>query len=319
VAGYPNVNRVDIREWHLLPSGCLIYKIESDRLSRLNVRLNYSQSLARPSIRELNDAAIVDNEFRTFIYGNSDLKIARVNNYDARVESYFTNGDNLSLSLFYKDFKNHIEMGFGNTGITWENVPESNVVGLELEGKVDISNSFEIRGNLTLVKSESQFIRRDFIVDKVTYERVYTPIDTIYRPMFGQAPYLVNTMVSYKLDTLGLTATLSYNLQGERLVIAGAFKGWPDVYEMPRHLLDFKVSKRLGEHFTVSLTVRDILNAPVLRSYFIPNEEQATYNSNLFKEAISRIEGKPGNSDNWQDYDRFRFGTTYLLSVGYKF
>jgi len=144
-------------------------------------------------------------------------------------------------------------------------------------------------------------------------------LDTIYRPMFGQAPYLVNTMISYKSDTLGLTATLSYNLQGERLVIAGAFKGWPDVYEMPRHLLDFKVSKRLGEHFTLSLTVRDILNAPVLRSYFIPNEGQTTYNSNLFKEAISRIEGKPGNRDNWQDYDRFRFGTTYLLSVGYKF
>jgi hypothetical protein len=142
-------------------------------------------------------------------------------------------------------------------------------------------------------------------------------------------------MVSYKSDTLGLTATLSYNLQGERLVIAGAFKGWPDVYEMPRHLLDFKVSKRLGEHFTVSLTVRDILNAPVLRSYFIPDDYQSTYNSNLFKEAAtriqrefgnranwdsdSRIDGKKGNSNNWQDFDRFRYGTTFLLSVGYKF
>jgi hypothetical protein len=191
-------------------------------------------------------------------------------------------------------------------------------MGLELEGKVDIADVIEIRGNVTLVRSESQFIRRDFTVNDAG-EKEYIPLDTIYRPMFGQAPYLVNTMVSYKSDTLGLTATLSYNLQGERLVIAGAFKGWPDVYERPRHLLDFKVSKRLGDHFTVSLTVRDILNAPVLRSYFIPNEEQATYNSNLFKEAISRIEGKPGNRDNWQDFDRFRYGTTYLLSVGYKF
>ena len=325
VSNFPNVNAVDINEWHLLPSGSLIYKIESEKLSRMNVRLNYSQSVARPSIRELNDAAIVDNEFRAFIYGNSDLKIARVFNYDVRSEFYFKNGNNLSASLFYKDFKDHIEMGFGSLGITWENVPESNVMGLELEGKVDIGEALEVRGNVTLVKSESQFIRRNFEVND-DGEKEYTPIDTIYRPMFGQAPYLINTMVSYKSDTLGLTATLSYNLQGERLVIAGAFKGWPDVYEMPRHLLDFKVSKRLGDHFTVSLTVRDILNAPVLRSYFIPNEEQAIYNSNLFKEAVGRIENifsftsvKPDNRDNWQDFDRFRYGTTYLLSVGYKF
>jgi outer membrane receptor protein involved in Fe transport len=124
VPNFPNVNAVDINEWDFLPSGSLIYKLESAKFERVNLRLNYSRSLARPSIRELNDAAILDNEFRQFIYGNSDLKIAEVTNYDFRAETYFRNGDNLSASLFYKDFTNHIEMGFGNVGITWENVPE---------------------------------------------------------------------------------------------------------------------------------------------------------------------------------------------------
>jgi hypothetical protein len=290
VTNFPNVNAVDINEWHVLPSGSLIYKLETNKLERVNVRLNYSQSLARPSIRELNDAAILDNEFRQFIYGNSDLKVAEITNYDFRTEAYFKNGDNVSMSLFYKDFKNHIEMGFGNVGITWENVPESNVVGVELEGKKDIGKSLEFRGNVTLVRSESQFVRKDFSI--VDGKKFYLPIDTIYRPMFGQAPYLVNAMLSYKADSLGLTATLSYNVQGERLVITGAFKGWADVYELPRHLLDFKVSKKLGEHITASLTVRDILNAPVLRAYDLPT--------------------------GWFDFDRFRYGTTYLLSIGYK-
>ena len=290
VANFPNVNAVDINEWHVLPSGSLIYKLETEKLERVNVRLNYSQSLARPSIRELNDAAILDNEFRQFIYGNSDLKVAEITNYDFRTEAYFKNGDNVSMSLFYKDFKNHIEMGFGNVGITWENVPESNVVGVEIEGKKDIGKSLEFRGNVTLVRSESQFVRKDFSI--VDGKKFYTPIDTIYRPMFGQAPYLVNAMLSYTADSLGLTATLSYNVQGERLVITGAFKGWADVYELPRHLVDFKVSKKIGDHFTASLTVRDILNAPVLRAYDLPT--------------------------GWLDYDRFRYGTTYLLSVGYK-
>jgi outer membrane receptor protein involved in Fe transport len=290
VTNFPNVNAVDINEWHVLPSGSLIYKIESEKLERVNVRLNYSKSLARPSIRELNDAAILDNEFRQFIYGNSDLKIAEVTNYDLRLESYFKNGDNVSASLFYKDFTNHIEMGFGNVGITWENVPESSVIGVELEGKKDIGDHLEFRGNLTWVKSESQFVRKDFSI--VDGRKFYLPIDTIYRPMFGQAPYLVNAMLSYKADSIGLTATLSYNVQGERLVITGAFKGWADVYELPRHLLDFKVSKKLGERMTASVTVRDILNAPVLRAYDLPS--------------------------GWFDFDRFRYGTTYLLSIGYK-
>jgi hypothetical protein len=290
VTNFPNVNPVDINEWHLLPSGSLIYKLETDKLERVNVRLNYSQTLARPSIRELNDAAILDNEFRQFIYGNSDLKVAEIANYDFRTEAYFKNGDNVSMSLFYKDFKNHIEMGFGNVGITWENVPESNVVGVEIEGKKDIGKSLEFRGNVTLVRSESQFVRKDFSI--VDGKKFYTPVDTIYRPMFGQAPYLVNAMLSYTADSLGLTATLSYNVQGERLVITGAFKGWADVYELPRHLVDFKVSKKIGDHFTASLTVRDILNSPVLRAYDLPT--------------------------GWFDFDRFRYGTTYLLSIGYK-
>jgi hypothetical protein len=75
-------------------------------------------------------------------------------------------------------------------------------------------------------------------------------------------------------------------------VITGAFKGWADVYELPRHLVDFKVSKKIGDHFTASLTVRDILNSPVLRAYDLPT--------------------------GWFDFDRFRYGTTYLLSIGYK-
>jgi outer membrane receptor protein involved in Fe transport len=246
--------------------------------------------VARPSIRELSDAAIYDNEFRTLIYGNSDLKLVNITNYDFRGEVYFANGDNVSASVFYKDFRNHIEMGFGGAGITWDNIDQSTVRGIELEGKKQIGRNFEFRANLTLVKSEAQFIRKDLqIIDGI---KVYTIIDTLYRPMFGQAPYLFNSMFSYTSDTLGLTATVSYNVQGPRLVIAGSVKGRPDVYEIPRHLLDFKISKSIGEHYSASLTIRDILNSPVRRSYDLPG--------------------------GYVDFDNFRYGTNFLVSFAYK-
>ena len=290
VGGFALVNPGVINQWDILPSGSLIYKIKSKTETQANLRFNYSQSVARPSIREMSDAAIYDNEFRTLIYGNSDLKLANITNYDFRGEVYFANGDNVSASVFYKDFKNHIEMGFGSAGITWDNIEQSSVRGIELEGKKQIGKNLEFRANLTLVKSEAEFVRKDLII--VDGKKVYTIIDTLYRPMFGQAPYLFNSILSYTADSLGLTATVSYNVQGPRLVIAGAIKGRPDVYEIPRHLLDFKVSKTIGEHYSASLTIRDILNSPVRRAYDLPS--------------------------GYVDFDNFRYGTNFLVSFAYK-
>ena len=113
--------------------------------------------------------------------------------------------------------------------------------------------------------------------------------------MFGQAPYLINSIVSYTSDSLGFTATLSYNIQGPRLVIGGLVKENADVYELPRNIIDFKITKTLGKHFSTSLTVRDILNTPFRRSYLV----------NL-----------PNNT--WVDFDNFRYGTNFVLGISYK-
>jgi len=291
--GYPFINPANINKVNFLPSANVIFKMKQIKSAQLNFRLNFSQTLARPSMRELNDAAIYDNEFRTLIYGNSDLKTAHVKNYDFRFESYFKNADNVSLSMFFKDFKNHIEMSFGSGGLTWNNVGRSTVMGFEVEGKKSLTKCFELRANFTLVKSNSQVIRNS--LDIVDGLKVNIPLDTINRPMFGQAPYIINCIFGYTSDSLGLTATISYNVQGPRLVITGVIPGRPDVYELPRHTIDFKMSKTLGKHFTVSITIRDILNAPVRRAY------------------------KLDDGLGYVDYDSFRYGANYLFSLAYKF
>lgn len=289
--GLPNsVNAANINEVNFLPSANIIYKLTKIQFAKTNLRFNYSQTVARPSIRELNDAAVYDNEYRTLIHGNSDLKTVHIKNFDIRAESYLKNGDNISVSLFYKDFKNHIEMGFESGAISWQNIDKSNVKGIEFEINKAISKYFEFRTNVTLVKSNSVFIRKD--IQYVNGEKISTPIDTVNRSMLGQAPYIINALLMYKADSLGLTATISYNVQGPRLVITGIVKGRPDVYEMPRNTIDFKVTKTLGKHFSASLTIRDLLNAKVRRAYKLPN--------------------------GWVDYDSFRYGTNYNLSISYK-
>jgi hypothetical protein len=290
LGGFSVVNAADLKELNFLPSANIVYKIKKIEKAQVNLRLNFSQTVARPSIRELNDAAVYDNEFRTLIYGNSDLKNVHIKNYDFRGESYFKNGDNISVSLFYKDFINHIEMGFGSSGITWQNIDQSTVKGFEFEGKKGLGKQFEVRANITLAQSNSAFVRKDMII--VDGVKKFTIIDTVNRPMFGQAPYIINAIATYKSDSLGITAAVSYNVQGPRLVITGVIKGFPDVYEMPRNTIDFKITKKIGKHFNASLTARDILNTKVRRAYRMNN--------------------------GYIDYDNFRYGTNFMLSIAYK-
>lgn len=292
VGGYPLINATVIKQFDFLPSTSFIYKIKSDKLGETNLRFNYSKTIARPSLRELNDAAFYDNEFRNNIYGNSDLKIVDIHNFDFRAETYFNNGDNLSLSLFYKDLKNHIEMGFGSAGVTWNNIASSSVSGIEIEGKKKIGKHFELKLNYTYVKSISEFVRKDFFITPEGFKE-YTIVDTVYRPMFGQAPYLINAIASYTSDSLGFTATISYNVQGPRLVIGGLVKGNADVYELPRNIIDLKLTKTLSKHFTANFTIRDILNTRVRRAFKV-------------------------NDGNWIDFDNFRYGTNFVLGIAYK-
>ena len=288
--GYPLANPGKLNEIDYLPSANLIYKLNNNESAPKNIRLNYSSTVARPSIRELSDIAMFDYEYRSYVLGNSTLKTVHIKNYDLRFESYYKSGDNLSVSLFYKDFKNHIEL-VNIGGYTWQNVDKSRVLGIELEGKKILSKHFEFRANVSFINSLTKFTRKRIQIDPQGTKE-YIPIDTIKRPMFGQAPFVLNSMILYRSDSLGLTLTLSYNVQGPRLTIASDVKEIPDVYEISRHLLDFRVTKTLNKYFNLAFTVKDILNSAVRRSY--------------------------KSSEGWVDYDKYRYGTNFLISISYK-
>jgi hypothetical protein len=288
----PIANPGKLNQTSFLPSLNIIYKLKDDKVGQINLRANFSQAVARPSLRELSDIAILDYEFRATVFGNSDLKMVNIKNYDARIESFFKSGDDVSFSLFYKDFKNHIELI--NAGvITWQNVDRSYAAGIEIEGKKVITKQIEFKTNITLVKSNTEFVRSRLELG-ASGIRNYVPVDTISRPMFGQAPFIINGILSYTSDSLGLTATVSYNVQGKRLVIASSVKEIPDIYEMPRNIIDIKISKKLNKHFSLSFTVRDVLNTKIRRTYNYTDDGPTI------------------------DFDSFRYGTNYILGISYK-
>jgi len=288
---YPIANPGELNELSILPSVNLVFKVKESEATPMNLRLNFSQTVARPSIRELSDVALFDYEFRTFVFGNSDLKVVNINNYDLRLENYFKNGDDISFSAFRKDFKNHIELINGG-GISWQNVDNSYLYGIELEGKKKITTKLDFRANITLVKSQTKYVRTRLEIDGGV--KNYIPLDEVTRTMYGQSPYVINAILNFTADSIGFNATVSYNVQGARLVIVSEIPQLPDIYELPRNTIDVKVSKKLGKHFIVAFTIKDLLNTPVRRSFKTEEDEFS------------------------KDYDKFRYGSSYGLSLSYR-
>lgn len=282
-------NPGSLKEVNYLPSINFVYKLRQDELSPINLRWSYSYGIARPSIRELSETLVYDYEFKSKVFGNSQLKTVKIHNVDLRLESYFKGGHDLSVSFFYKDFRNHIEL-VNYEFYTWQNVDHSRVLGVEVEGKVTLVKGLELRANAAYINSQTKVV--EYRIGNGIQDKI--PVDTITRTMFGQAPYVVNTILSYTNEKIGLTTTLSYNTQGPRLVIAGVSTGGrPDVYERPRHLLDFKISKTLGKYFSISLTARNLLNSAVRRTF--------------------KYDGK------WLvDFDSYKIGTSLSLGIAFK-
>ncbi len=148
------------------------------------------------------------------------------------------------ITGFYKTFKDHIELILEPGEVfSWQNVPESYAVGIELESNYKITDQLEFRGNVSFIWSETT---------------ITEPVEET-RPMFGQAPYIVNAMLTYEFEKIGLLATASYNVQGPKLaVVAGAGEAAPNIFELTRNVIDLNFRKSFGKHLAVGLGIRDL-------------------------------------------------------------
>ena len=273
-----------IDQWDLLPSVNFIYRIKDDEQAPMNLRLNYFRSLGRPSFREFSVVQLFDFILNGTVYGNPELKMTNIDNFDVRVERFFKNRNNISLSGFYKRFNNHIELlTTGGDGYTWRNADFSRIYGLELEGRVGLTRSLEWRGNITVMDSRS-----DLTFGFNGQQRTFSTA------MYGQAPYLVNSMLTWSADSARFYASVSYNVQGPKLAVSNSETAPETVraYEMPRHLIDITLNKSVGEHWNVKLRGRNLLNSAQRRAY-------------LFEKGYA------------VDFDSYRYGAEYSLVLTY--
>jgi outer membrane receptor protein involved in Fe transport len=95
----------NITNSYLLPAATLTWNFADD----LQMRLGYSQTIARPQFRELALTDYIDSESGRTYQGNPLLTDTEFQNLDARVEYYFGRGRFITGGVFYKKIKNPIE------------------------------------------------------------------------------------------------------------------------------------------------------------------------------------------------------------------
>ena len=233
-----------------LPGINITYKVNN----LANIRLSGSQTVIRPEFRELSPFAFFDFDLGATVTGNKALERTKVDNLDLRYELYPRVGEIFTVGVFYKQFKNPIELFFNQTGagssstFNYINADKAEGYGIELEfrKKLDFNKAFE---NFT-IQSNVSYI----------YNRVTSAGTQLNRPMQGQSPFLINASVQYDLEKIGLNTTLLFNRIGRRILYVGN-NDFPPVWENPRSLFDLQIAKKImKEKAEIKINFSDILN-----------------------------------------------------------
>lgn len=248
------------KEDEIYPSFALTYMTEW-WAEIFQLRVAYSETVVRPDLREITDSGYIDPITDALVLGKPGVIPSDIKNYDIRAEWFFDSGDNLTVSLYYKDIQNPIEFfeaaaSDTNTAREIINAEQGEVYGVEFEGLKslgflgDWGDAFFLQGNVTLQDSE--------ITAGAQADAPTNPT----RELSGASEYVVNAILGYDSYNGEHAATLSYNVFGERLFVAGR-NGAPDGFEQPFHSLDFTYTWFPTDYITLKLRLRNLLDEEI--------------------------------------------------------
>lgn len=238
----------------ILPSINCVYGLTD----KINIRLAYFKTVARPEFRELAAYTFLDftTNFRTT--GNANLKRSKIDNYDVRAEWFPGAGQIVSISGFYKKIDNAIEQVIdisSANAITFANSTLAENIGAELEYRFKLSTIFR--------NDSSKFLSNTTLFSNFAY--IKSKVDNRntnggeIRPLQGQSPYIVNAGLQYLDNEKNWGISLSYNWIGRRIVFVGSPLSEPSIWENPRHVLDLQISKTFFKKLEAKLNIRDMI------------------------------------------------------------
>lgn len=258
-------NRSELVQSDWLPAAGLIWNPRPD----MAVRLNYAQTLARPTFRELAAYRGYDPVLDELLDGNPRLKMSQIQNYDLRWEWFPRPGEVLSVSLFYKDLRQAIERNFVTRDaeiVSFINRDQAEVYGVEFEARraldflPDEYGTLTLGLNLALIQSEVTLSP-----EELAAKREVLPDAPATRSLYDQSPYVLNADLTHELPQTGTSLTLGFNLFGPRITIASLVT--EDIFEQPAPLLDLVLRQRLSRRLSLKFSVKNLLDPAIERTY----------------------------------------------------
>ncbi|WP_321479867.1 TonB-dependent receptor domain-containing protein [uncultured Bacteroides sp.] len=310
------VDSVVVRNYtDYLPAATVVWNITSS----LNLRAAYGKTLARPDFRELTPFRYYNVNDRLIVSGITPLKTTYTSNVDLRLEWYPSAGEIVSVSAFYKKFKDPVELlssdpqTSGNFILSSYNLDKSTMKGLELNLRKSLAfiapvaflRDLYLNANATILKGDVSYnlayLRN--VASGLSTDELDNFASNRKRPLQGMAPYMVNAGLTYSGKLLG--AAVSYATTGRKLVQA-APKEWNDEYEAPRHVLDLQLSVRPWRNLEIKANASDILNQASI--IYINSGDYGEDNYDMGY-----------NKDRDVIRSKIKRGTSYSFSVSYNF
>ncbi len=247
-----------IKQGDLLPSLSAKFQIREN----IDLRAAWSQTIVRPTYREIAFVPMYDVTQSREVIGNPGLSISESENYDLRLSWYPRPGEIVSVSGFAKTLTAPIELAGINTDnkqVTYLNFEKADVLGFEGEARVGLDRiwkglkPFTVGVNGAYITSEVPLtgdfktVRRDLWGDR-----------SESRPLYNQPDFILNGDLTWELEQTRTTVTLSGGVVGENLVLIGY--GKPDEYAQPAPELNLFIRQRLGKNWDVRFTAKNLLN-----------------------------------------------------------
>lgn len=274
----------DLRQEDILPSLGVILTPTDD----ITFRASYSETIARPTFRELTPVSQSLFFGQTPFVGNPFLELSSVDNYDFRIDYVPFRGGLISASYFRKDVDNPIQVvrqAQGQTSFVIPvNFPNGQIKGWEFEVRQELGEIWSplaglmIGGNATLLNTEVTL--RDFEADQLARAAQVTGVLAQETVDMTNAPeHLYNLFMTYELAETGTQVSIFYTVRGDTLITtpgvkndAGGAGGTPSfyipaVYERDHDTLNLTVSQKIAEIFSVKFSAKNLTN-PKVETYY---------------------------------------------------
>ncbi len=218
------------------------------------LRFALTETVSRPDFKEFSNATFYDKEFNTRTRGNPNLEIATVLNADVRWEYYWSDTENVSVALFYKDFEDPIERtilpagGAATDSRTFANVPEAELFGIELDTHIEfpLNNAFTqtifVSGNASFIESE------------VTFANGTTG------DLQGAPEYTFNLVLGWDDLESQQEVTVLFNQNGDTVVDRG-LGSLDDVVQEPFAALNVNYKKGFDNGVSLSAKINNLLDS----------------------------------------------------------